>query len=87
MGLRLRIVEDARHAWKWSSMRFLALGVTVQGAVFSADRMGLSVHLPDWVLQAASSFSFFCMIAAGVGRMTQVEKTDARNTDAPNPGG
>lgn len=73
---RVRLVDDARHAWKWSSMRFLALGTVVQGAVLTADRMGLSTHLPDWLLSACSSFAFFCIIAAGVGRITQVEKSD-----------
>lgn len=73
---RIRLIEDARHAWKWSSMRFLALGVTVQGAVVSADRIGISAHIPDWVLSAASTFAFGCMILAGVGRLTTVEKAN-----------
>lgn len=65
-----RLIDDAHHAWKWGSMRFLALGATVQGAIVGADHIGLSQHVPEPVLQGLSCFSLFCMIAAGVSRVT-----------------
>lgn len=72
-NLRLKLIDDARQCWRWSSMRFLALGGVVQGAVVTCPA-AVSDHLPSWVLSSASSFSFFCIIAAGVGRITKVDK-------------
>lgn len=72
--MNLRLVDDARHAWKWSSVRLIALGAVTQGAVVSSDRLGLSQHVPEWVLSGLSTFSLFCIIAAGVGRVTTTEK-------------
>lgn len=72
-AFNLRLVDDARNAWKWSSMRFLALGGVVQGAVVTCPA-AVSDHLPTWVMSAASTFSFCCLIAAGVGRITTTEK-------------
>lgn len=83
--VNLRLVDDAHHAWKWSSMRFLALGGVVQGAVVTCPA-AVSEHLPDWVMSSASTFSFCCIIAAGLGRITTTEKSDVRNSDSPNPG-
>jgi hypothetical protein len=73
-AFNLRLVDDARHSWKWSSVRFIALGSVLQGAVLGADRTGLSAHIPDWVMQAASTAAFLSMIAAGIGRVTTTEK-------------
>lgn len=81
--LRLRVVSDWRHAWKWSSMRFLALGASAQAAVLTADRMGLSAHVPEWVLQGLSCMALFCIVAAGVGRVTTIDKPE--NPDVQRP--
>ena len=72
--LHLRLVDDFHNAWKWSSVRFIAIGAVLQGAVIGADRTGLSAHIPDWVLSTASTAAFFSMIAAGLGRITTTEK-------------
>lgn len=64
-----RLADDAHQAWKWGSMRFLALGATVQGAVVTCPAQ-VSQHVPEAVWQALSCFSLFCMIAAGVSRVT-----------------
>lgn len=77
--LRLRVITDWRQAWKWSSMRFIALGASAQAAVLASDRMGLSAHVPDWVLQALSCLALFCILAAGVGRVTTIDKPEAPN--------
>lgn len=65
-----RLTDDAHECWKWGSMRFLALGGAVQGAVMTADRTGLSTHLPEWMLSTASGLAFVCLICAGVSRVT-----------------
>lgn len=77
--VKLRLIDDWHHCWKWSSMRFMALGAVAQGAVLSSDRMGLSAHVPDWVLSGLSSFALFCICAAGVGRITTNEPRDHDN--------
>lgn len=75
-----RLVDNAHHAWTWGSMRFLALGVTVQGAVLGCPDK-VSQHIPDSVLSGASTFAFFCMIAAGVSRVTT--KSEAPDGQRP----
>lgn len=65
-----RLADDAHQAWKWGSMRFLALGAVAQSTVIASDRLGLSPHLPEWVLSGLSGFAVFCMFAAGVSRVT-----------------
>lgn len=72
---RVRLVEDAKQAWRWSSIRFLALGGVVQGALVSAPAT-ITQYVPDWLLRGLATFSLICIILAGVGRMTQVEKSD-----------
>lgn len=61
-------------------MRFIALGAVLQGSVVTADRTGLSAHLPDWLLQIVSVIAFLSICAAGVARVTTVE-----NPRAPAP--
>lgn len=68
-----RLVDDAHRAWKWSSMRFLALGGVIQGAIVTTPD-AVKEHVPEWVLQGMSVFALFCIIAAGVGRITTTEK-------------
>lgn len=71
-----RLVDDAHHAWKWGSMRFLALGATIQGVIVACPA-SVSAHVPEPVWQALSIFALFCMIAAGVSRVTT-------STEKPN---
>lgn len=70
--VQLRMVDDARHAWKWSSMRFIAAGATVQ-TVLLAFPAQLQGYLPDGVMKWASVFCLLCMILGAVGRVTTVE--------------
>lgn len=69
-----RLADDAHDAWKWGSMRFIALGGVLQGAVIAADRTGISAHIPDWIMGTASSGAFLSFIAAGVSRVTTSTK-------------
>lgn len=80
-----RLTNDAHEAWKWGSIRFLALGGSLQGAVVAADRTGLSAHLPAWMLSAASGGAFVCLICAGVSRVTVKDgDSNVRDSD-PQP--
>lgn len=71
MGLRL--IDDWHRAWKWSSIRFLALGASCQTVVVTCPAQ-VAQHVPEWVWQGLSIFSLICMVAAAAGRVTTVEK-------------
>lgn len=75
---RRRLSDDASLAWRWGSVRFLALGVTVQTAIIALPDK-IAAHVPEPVLNALSTFALFCMLAAGYSRVT-VKK------DAPEKG-
>jgi len=82
---RVRLVDGAHEAWRWSSMRFLALGMAAQGAVVTCPAQ-VAQHVPEVVWQALSCFALLCIFLAGAGRITHVEKHDVRDSDTPNPG-
>lgn len=63
-------------------MRFLALGAAVQTGVITCPPT-IAQHIPEPVLQGLSCFSLFCMIAAGVSRVTTKDgDSDVRHTDS-----
>ena len=80
-ALRLRLIDDSNKAWKFSSMRFLAVGGAIQGALQAAPG-SVTQYVPQWALQAAGTISFACIIMAGLGRLTVVEKNDVKPPDA-----
>lgn len=56
-------------------MRFLAVGGVMQAALVSTPD-AVKEHVPEWALQAMAIFSLFCIVAAGISRVTQpLEKT------------
>ena len=73
MGMKLRLIEDWHHAYRWSSMRFLALGGACQFTLATAPDRVLD-YVPYWATQALSVFSLGCILAAGIGRITTTEK-------------
>jgi hypothetical protein len=73
MGMKLRLIEDWHHAYRWSSMRFLAAGGTAQLALATAPQRVLD-YAPQWALQGLSAFSLACILLAGLGRITTTEK-------------
>lgn len=80
--LRLRLIDGWQHAWKFSSMRFLAFGGAIQMVLQTAPG-SVTQYVPQWVLQTAGTVSFACMIFAALGRVTKVEKSDAKSPDVP----
>lgn len=66
---RRRLADDAHKAWSYGSVRFLALGGTVQTAVVTCPAQ-VAQHVPEWIWQAMSTFSLFCIVAAGYYRVT-----------------
>lgn len=69
-----RLADDAYRAWTFGSIRFIALGATCQTVVVTCPAQ-VAQHVPEWFWQGLSIFSVFCMIAAGVSRVT-VKKDD-----------
>ena len=73
VGLRVSLIDNWAHAWRWSSMRALAVGGVTQTALMAAPQRLLD-YAPGWMLQGLSVFSLGCILAAGIGRVTVVEK-------------
>lgn len=79
--IRLRLIDDYHKAWKFSSMRFLAIGAACQAAVMGADRIGYSQHVPDWVLSTLSTIAVFSTLFAALGRVTTTEPRKENEDD------
>lgn len=76
--IRLRLIDDYHKAWKFSSMRFLALGGSVQLAIVAAPDK-VTQHVPEWIMSGLSTFALVCIVAAGIGRVTTTEHKDDDN--------
>ena len=66
----MRLVEDARHFWKWFSVQAMALAVAVQGAwaAFSDD---LKQNVPHGLVTAIT----LGLLAAGIaGRLVKQDR-------------
>lgn len=70
--MQLRLIPDWQHAWKWSSVRFLALGATVQTTLL-AFPSELQANLPAAALKWGSLFALGCMFLGALGRVTTTE--------------
>ena len=83
--MQLRLVDDARHAWKWSSVRLIAAGATTQ-LILVGFPDELQNYLPDGVMKWGSVFCLACMILAAAGRVTTIEPKENPNVQLhPDP--
>ena len=71
--MQLRLIPDWQHAWKWSSVRFLAAGATVQTTLLAFPD-ALKQYLPDYIMHYGSMFALACMFLGAAGRITTTEK-------------
>jgi hypothetical protein len=71
-GFNVRLVSGWRRSWRWSSMRFLGLGGSIQLALVAAPDK-VTTHVPEWVMSGLSTFALLCIVLAGIGRITIVE--------------
>lgn len=78
---RHHLVLNWRHAYKWVSIQFIAVGVSLQVALlaFPGD---IRQYLPDW---ATHSLALFCLGAAAYGRITTKE-TPAQQKEGQSNG-
>ena len=68
----MRLVEDARHFWKWFSVQAMLLAGAVQGAwaAFSDD---LKQNVPHWLVTALT----LCLLITGIaGRLVKQDRKD-----------
>lgn len=73
--MHLHLLPDWHQAWRWSSVRFLALGAATQGALLTAPAR-VTDYVPGWLMSGLASFSLVCIMLAGLGRITTTEKPD-----------
>ena len=71
--MQLRLIPDWQHAWKWSSIRFLAIGGAVQTTLLAFPSQ-LQQYLDPAVLKYGSEFALLCMFLGAIGRITTTEK-------------
>ena len=74
--MALHLIEDWHKAYKFSSIRFMAIGAAAQTTVLTADRTGLSSHIPAWCLTGLSMLALACIFLGAAGRITTTEKPD-----------
>ena len=70
--MQLRLIPDWNHAWRWSSVRFLALGATVQTTLLAFPAQ-LQQYLPPEALKYGSLIALACMFLGAAGRVTTTE--------------
>lgn len=76
----LVLIPGWKSFWKWSSMRFLALGGTVQVALLAFPQ-ALQQYLPPAVLSWSSTFVLACMMLGAAGRVTTTNPQPAEKPD------
>lgn len=67
----LRLVDNARQAWKWSSVRLVAIAATVQTVVLAFP---LKDYVPQWIISGLATAALIITLMAGIGRITTTEK-------------
>ena len=73
-ALRARLVDDWKQAWRWASMRLLALSIALQ-VVLMAMPDTIRQYLPDSVTHVLA----IVILAAGVaGRLYKQETPNVR---------
>lgn len=68
-NLRLRLIDDWRNGWKFSSNRLIAVGIAVQVSLLAFPDKLLQ-YVPPSVLAALTVFALACAI---LGRLTTME--------------
>lgn len=79
---RIRLVDDAKDWWRWSSLRLMAVSGAIQ-AVLLAFPAALAQYVPSWVMSWLATTSLIILILAGVGRISQVEKANEPQPPVP----
>lgn len=72
--MKIDIVDDVKHAWRWFSVQMMALSLAIQGAwaVLGDD---IKTYIPHFVAQGVSMLLLFLGIG---GRMVKQNKPDGQ---------
>lgn len=79
--LQQRLVDDWRQAWRWASVRLLALSLALQGALLVMPDT-VRAYLPDW---AGHATAIFLLLAATVGRLVKQKPPDGDDHGSVRP--
>lgn len=75
LKLRLKLVDDWRHCWRWLSVHFIAVSAALQIALLAMPA-DIRSYLPERLTQAVATA---LLVAAFMGRITAqpiVERKD-----------
>lgn len=76
MSLRLRLIDDWHQAWRWSSVRLIAVSGAMQAALLAFP---LKDYVPGWIVSSLATATLFITLAAAAGRVLTTEKPDVHN--------
>lgn len=80
--LRLRLINDWHQAWRWSSIRLMAVSGVLQ-AVLLAFPEKMAQYVPYWVMSTLATTSLAILLLAGFARITKVENLNVPEPPAP----
>lgn len=69
--LTVRLIDDWDQAWRWSSVRLIAISGALQAALLAFP---LKDYVPTWIIQGVATATLFITLAAAAGRVTKMEK-------------
>lgn len=79
--LRLRLIDDWKRAWRWSSVRLLAIAVAVQTTLLAFP---LKDYVPQWIISTLATAALLITLAAGLGRITTTEPANEPQSPPPS---
>lgn len=76
--LRVRLVDDWHQAWRWSSVRLIAVSAALQTVLLAFP---LKDYVPTWIIQGIATGILVITLLAAAGRATVMEKADEHIND------
>lgn len=68
---QFRLIDNAKDAWRWSSVRLVAIAAVIQTVVLAFP---LKDYVPGWIISTLATASLIITLMAGIGRITTTEK-------------
>lgn len=78
MSLKLRFIDDWKQAWRWSSVRLIALSAALQTALLAFP---LKDYVPLWIVQGLATAILAVTLLAAAGRVTTTEPPNGVNSN------
>lgn len=67
---RIWLIEDWHQAWRWGSIRLIAVSAALQTALLAFP---LKDYVPGWIIQDVSTATLGITLAAAAGRVLTTE--------------